>query len=101
MNERISQGDILNISKIRTPVLVVSKDFFNHTGMIIGCPVYENGTADTLHLHIQGKNIEGFVHCEKMKLLDMNNRGYNKKDRVSMPDIMEVTDAIQSIFDYI
>ena len=37
MREKICQGDILKIEKIKLPVLVVSKDFFNQTGEIIGC----------------------------------------------------------------
>ena len=34
----VHQGDILKIEKIKIPVLVVSKDFFNQTGEIIGWP---------------------------------------------------------------
>ena len=35
----LHQGDILKIEKIKHPVLVVSKDFFNSSGEIIGCPI--------------------------------------------------------------
>ena len=37
--EQLHQGDILKIDKIKHPVLVVSKDFFNSSGEIIGCPI--------------------------------------------------------------
>ena len=37
--EILHQGDILRIEKIKHPVLVVSKDFFNTSGEIIGCPI--------------------------------------------------------------
>lgn len=40
MSVMVSQGDILKIEGIRHPVLVVSKDFFNTSGEIIGCPIY-------------------------------------------------------------
>ena len=33
--ERVHQGDILKIERIKKPVLVVSKDFFNQTHEII------------------------------------------------------------------
>ena len=33
------QGDIIKVEKIKPPVLVVSKDFFNESGEIIGCPI--------------------------------------------------------------
>ena len=32
----LHQGDILKVEKIKHPVLVVSKDFFNTSGEIIG-----------------------------------------------------------------
>ena len=41
MSEELHQGDILKIEHIKKPVLVVSKDFFNQTYEIIGCPIYE------------------------------------------------------------
>ena len=51
--EEIHQGDILKIEKIKMPVLVVSKDFFNQTGEIIGCPVYKKGEPGALHIRIE------------------------------------------------
>lgn len=41
----LHQGDILKVEKIKHPVLVVSKDFFNTSGEIIGCPIIKNSTA--------------------------------------------------------
>lgn len=40
--EHLHQGDILKIDKIVHPVLVASKDFFNSSGEIIGCPIIIN-----------------------------------------------------------
>ena len=101
MKEKISQGDILKVEKVKMPVLVVSKDFFNQTGEIIGCPIYQNGEPGALHIRIHTEEHTGYVQCEKMTLLDMNIRGYSKLDRIHMPEIIDITDAIQSIFDYI
>lgn len=98
---KISQGDVIKLSGIKIPVLVVSKDFFNTTGEVIGCPIMEAGTAGPLHIPIKTQKTPGFVHCEKMKLLDLNARGHTVKDRVAMADIINITDAIQGIFDYI
>ncbi len=47
--ENIHQGDILKIEKIKHPILVVSKDFFNTSGEIIGCPIIRNSTVGSLH----------------------------------------------------
>ncbi len=101
MLENIHQGDVLQIEKIKLPVLVVSKDFFNETGEIIGCPVYTIGSDGPLHIHISASKTEGYVHCEKLALLDLNARRFNKIDSISMQDLMNITDAIQGIFEYI
>ena len=101
MSEELYQGDILKIEHIKKPVLVVSKDFFNQTFEIIGCPIFEMGEAGPLHIHIKTENIEGYVQCEKLALLDMKVRGYTKIGRIYYPDIINITDAIQGIFDYI
>lgn len=101
MAETVHQGDILKVDKIKLPVLVVSKDFFNQTGEIIACPVYNAGRDDALHIHIQTQNMDGYVHCEKLALLDLNARDFVKLNSLHMNDIMNITDAIQGIFDYI
>lgn len=101
MNTDLHQGDILKIERIAKPILVVSKDFFNQTSEIIGCPLYAQGTPGPLHIPIQSNDVDGYVHCEKMTLLDLNIRGYSKIDHINYPDIMNITDAIQGIFDYI
>lgn len=97
----IHQGDILKIERIKPPVLVVSKDFFNESGEIIGCPIYENGTEGPLHIQVETDEVSGFVQCEKLALLDMNIRSYKKIGRISLSDVINITDAVQGIFDYI
>lgn len=101
MKSQIHQGDILKIEKIKPPVLVVSKDFFNETGEIIGCPIYEHGYEGPLHIGIETDEVKGYVQCEKLALLDLNVRGHKKLDRIVLSDIINITDAIQGIFDYI
>ena len=97
----VHQGDILKIEKIVHPVLVVSKDFFNTSGEVIGCPIYKNSTLSPLHILVSAKELEGYVQCEKLALLDLTVRGYKKIDRIPIGDIMNITDAIQGIFEYI
>ena len=74
MKETINQGDILKIENTRFPVLVVSKDFFNKTGEIIGCPIYTHGESGALHIRINTDKVAGYVQCEQMKLLDLNRK---------------------------
>lgn len=95
------QGDILTIEKIKHPVLVVSKDFFNASGEIIGCPIFKISIPSPLHIFISTDKSDGYVQCEKLALLDLSVRGYKKIDNVSMMDKINISDAVQSIFDYI
>lgn len=101
MKEGICQGDLLKIERIKMPVLVVSKNFFNQSGEIIGCPVYRNGKPGALHIRIETEEVTGYVHCEKMALLDMNIRRYSKLGSIHRSEIIDITDAVQGIFDYV
>lgn len=99
--EHVHQGDILKIEKIKHPVIVASKDFFNTSGEIIGCPVIQNSKPGPLHIWISAENTEGYLHCEKLALLDLSVRGYKKTGRLPISEMMNVSDAIQGIFEYI
>lgn len=99
--EGLHQGDILKIEGIKHPVLVASKDFFNTSGEIIGCPIIHNSGPGPLHIWMSAENTEGYIHCEKLALLDLSVRGYRKMGRLPLPEMMNVSDAIQGIFEYI
>lgn len=99
--EILHQGDILRIEKIKHPVLVVSKDFFNTSGEIIGCPIIKDSTSGPLHIWMATDENEGFIQCEKLALLDMSGRSYKKVDRLPFSEMINVSDAIQGIFEYI
>lgn len=101
MIEKLHQGDILKIEQIKVPVLVVSKDFFNDSGEIIGCPIVEDSSKGPLHIGISAGEIEGVVQCEKLAMLDLHVRGYKKLGSLQMIEKMNISDAIQGIFDYI
>lgn len=100
MIHEICQGDILSVESIHTPVLVVSKTFFNKTEQIIACPILKEAAEDPLHIAVHTKEISGIVLCEQMKLLDLRVRGYKKTSELQMNELMNITDAIQSVFDY-
>ena len=99
--ESLHQGDILKIEKIKHPVLVVSKDFFYTSGEIIGCPIISNSMPGPLHIWMSTENTEGYIQCEKLALLDLSIRGHKKIDRLPVYELMNVSDAIQGIFEYI
>ncbi len=99
--EILHQGDILKIEKINHPVLIVSKDFFNTSGEIIGCPIIKNSKPGPLHIWMSTEENEGYIQCEKLALLDLTVRGHKVTDRLPISQMMNVSDAIQSIFEYI
>ncbi len=99
--EALHQGDILKIEKIQHPVLIVSKDFFNTSGAIIGCPIIKNSMSGPLHIWMSTEENEGYIQCEKLALLDLSVRGHKKIDRLPISEMINVSDAIQGIFEYI
>lgn len=99
--EPLHQGSILRIEKIKHPVLIVSKDFFNTSGQIIGCPIIKHSTPGPLHIRISAENTEGYVQCEKLALLDLSIRGYKKTDKLPILEMINISDAIQGIFEYV
>lgn len=96
----IEQGDILTVENMKGKFLVVSKNFFNSTEQAVLCPIVQDTFLDPLHIEVEAEDVRGIVMCEQMKLLDLRYRGYKKIGRIHYPDIINITDAIQSIFDY-
>ena len=96
----IEQGDILTVENMKGKFLVVSKNFFNSTEQAVLCPIVQDTFLDPLHIEVEAEDVRGIVMCEQMRLLDLRYRGYKKIGRIHNPDIINITDAIQSIFDY-
>lgn len=100
MDLPFEQGDILSVEKIKTPVLIISKNFFNQSEQAIVCPILTQAASDPLHIEIRTEDVCGWVLCEQMKLMDFTYRGYKRISRLKYPDIINIADAVQSIFDY-
>lgn len=97
------QGDVIKINGYKnTEFLIVSKNaFIRATRVFHVCPILKNVQEGPLHIKIQGKNgTKGVVICEQMKLIDPLARSCNRTDRVSYEMIMNISDAIQGIFEY-
>ncbi len=94
------QGDIISIEGKKGYYLVVSKNFFNQTEQAVLCPIVQDTFLDPLHIRVNTDVISGIVMCEQLRLADLRYRGFKKIDRISYSDIMNLTDAIQGIFDY-
>ncbi len=60
-----------------------------------------NSTAGPLHIAVATDEIQGYVQCEKLALLDLTVRGHKKISRLMLNDIINIADAVQGIFDYV
>ena len=98
--QTVSQGDILRLEKSNMRILVLSKDFFNRTGMTVVCPVTDNTSPDALHLPVETDGFTGTAMLEHLKSMDLRSRFYAKLGSVSFEQIQEISDAVQSIFEY-
>ena len=97
-----SQGDIIKISNLKETMLIVSKNaFIRKTGVFHVCPVLEKYPEGPLHIKVCGiNNTFGTAICEQIKLIDPSVRNCKRIDRIPYDMLMNVSDAIQGIFEY-
>ena len=98
----LNQGDIIKVNGFKNLfVAVSSNEFIRATKMAHLCPINAGVPAGPLHIQIIGsKETLGTVICEQIKLIDINDRGFTKRDRLHYPDIMNIADAVQGMFEY-
>lgn len=96
----VEQGDIIKLDGRKEYYLVTSKNFFNKTEQAMLCPVVNDTFIDPLHIKIEANDVKGIVMCEQVRLVDLRYRGFSIIGRITYADIIDITDAIQSIFDY-
>ena len=97
---RIEQGDILKVQRQPFPVIVVSNNYFNESGKAIVCPIRKDVLEGPLHLPLKSDAAEGFILCEQVHYLDLQQRTFSKIGAISSFDVMDFSDAIMGIFDY-
>lgn len=100
MGRSVKQGDIIELKDGKARALILSKDFFNETGLSVVCPVMEKAEPDALHVLVGTNQFMGVVMCEQLKTLDLNKRYFRVVDRLSYSEIQQISDIVQSIFDY-
>ena len=96
----VEQGDLLRVSGIKWPVIVVSNNFFNTSGKIVACPILPDAVKGPLHLPLKAGAIEGYVLCEQMRYIDLAARHFSRLSAARYFDIMDISDAVMGIFDY-
>ncbi len=96
------QGDIVKINNYKNKFIIISKNaFIRATHVFHVCPLFDNYPEGPLHIKIKGRNdTQGVVICEQMKLIDPSVRNCSRIDNIPYESIMNISDAIQGIFEY-
>ena len=101
---RAEQGDILRISGINWPVIVVSNDHFNQIGEAIVCPIMADITPNAVHLPLtvsaSGGMISGTVACEHVRHVDLNVRRFVKVASLNLNEFLDISDTLIALFDF-
>lgn len=98
--QTVEQGDLLKVEGLKYPVIVVSNNFFNTSGKAIVCPILKNALAGPLHIKLMNVPVEGYVICEQVRFVDLAVRHFSRLTQTHYYDIMDISDAVMSIFDY-
>ena len=102
MND-LSQGDIVKIEGFEKSLFIIlSKNaFINATGVFHVCPLIKGVPEGPLHIPVTGMvGTCGTVICEQIKLIDPSERAVSRLDRLNYADVMNISDAIQGVFEY-
>ncbi len=92
------QGDIIKIQGFKNYFLIISKNsFINKTGVFHVCPILSPCSAGPLHIPVEKY---GTVICEQVKLIDPEERSCSQKGRITYGEIMDISDAVQGMFEY-
>jgi len=94
----VKQGDIIELSRSSMQALVLSRDFFNRTGLAVLCPIEKTASEDALHFPINTKHIKGVALCEHLKTVDLKTRFYKTISSLTIEQLQDICDAVQDIF---
>ncbi len=97
--QRIEQGDLLKVSGLQYPVIVVSNNFFNESGKATVCPIVKNAAEGPLHIRLKNCPVEGMVLCEQVRYVDLAARSFSRLSQTHDYDIMDISDAVMGMFD--
>ncbi len=98
--QSVRQGDLLKITGIAYPMVVVSNDFFNQEGKVIACPIVPAAAEGPLHIRLKDAPVAGYVLCEQVKYIDLAARRFSKLPALHYFDIMDLSDAMMGMFEY-
>ena len=96
----LNQGDIIRLENPQITAVVLSRRFFNRSGMAVICPALDSASKDALHIPVKTKEYEGIALLEHLKSMDLRARHFKKIGEISLEQIQDSSDAVQDIFNY-
>lgn len=99
--QSIQQGDLLKVSGLPYPVMVVSNNLFNSEGKAIVCPIVNDAKEGPLHIKLKDSPVDGYVLCEQLKYVDLQSRRFSRLSAANYFDTMNISDAVMGVFDYL
>ena len=96
----LQQGTIIRLSAMSVNLLVLSREFFNRSGMVVVCPVAKTASPDALHIPITSDNLSGTALLEQLRSIDLQARHYTIIGDIPFKQIQDISDAVQDIFNY-
>lgn len=100
---KFSQGNIIKINSFpkKLFIIVSNNAFIRATGMFHVCPMLPDIPAGPVHIVAKGNaDTEGTAICEQIKAVDPKARACIKVDSLPYDKIMDISDAVQGIFEY-
>ncbi|QFJ55924.1 hypothetical protein [Pseudobutyrivibrio xylanivorans] len=96
------QGDIIKIAGFGNLFLIVSKNsFIRERQMFHVCPIVKADLVNPMCIPVKGnEGNEGTAICEEIKLIDPLARNCSKVDRLNYWSVINISDAIQGMFEY-
>lgn len=64
-------------------------------------PYRQKGRSRPLHIEMKETEVEGYVLCEQVRYLDLAARRFSRLTATHYFDIMDISDAVASIFEYL
>lgn len=103
--ERIRQGDVLRVSGIKDPILVVSNESFNQMREVLACPLLSGIDKNAIHPQVlirsNQQEISALVACEDPRHLDLKSRRYTRIGSIDYFQMMDVADILIGMIEYI
>ncbi len=94
----LQQGTMIRLTTMPVHLLVLSREFFNRSGMVVACPVVKTASPDALHIMVSSEHMEGIALLEQLRSIDIQARHYVTIGEIPITQIQNISDAVQDIF---